>query len=257
MLDITIPELFFIFMIYAVLGWVWEVSYVFTRDWIVKKEAKFVNIGGPVGPYAPIYGVGLVLITLAMPYVIHFIESIGIEGVWSSLIQIITILLIATTLEYTASYVLEKIFNTRWWDYTTTLVHINGRVCMSSSLFFGIGGFFMYTYVNPLVLDVFANLSFVQLAIIFAIFYTIFLTDVVTKLAQLFKINPVVRTLGTVQKASSDRYNKIKQRVKNSRFVNGNGKNIIKEVKEELDEVTKNKSGEETKDNTEKEDKKD
>ena len=50
----------YIFFIYSILGWIMET----TRCWI--KSKKFVNRGFLIGPCIPIYGFGLVLLTLVL-----------------------------------------------------------------------------------------------------------------------------------------------------------------------------------------------
>ena len=37
---------------------------------------------------------------------------------------------IASILEYITSYVMEKLFNARWWDYSKNKLNINGRICL-------------------------------------------------------------------------------------------------------------------------------
>ena len=49
---------FFLFFIYAIIGWIVEVIYVFIID------KKLVNRGFLIGPYIPIYGVCATIMTL-------------------------------------------------------------------------------------------------------------------------------------------------------------------------------------------------
>ena len=45
--------------------------------------------------------------------------------------------------EYIVSWVLEQIYHTRWWDYTSMPINLNGRICLSGLLVFGLGGLFL------------------------------------------------------------------------------------------------------------------
>ena len=36
--------------------------------------------------------------------------------------------------EYIVSWVLEQIYHTRWWDYTSMPINLNGRICLSGLL---------------------------------------------------------------------------------------------------------------------------
>ena len=49
-----------LFTIYAIIGWLMEVSLSFIQ------HHKFVNRGFLIGPYCPIYGYGAILITLLL-----------------------------------------------------------------------------------------------------------------------------------------------------------------------------------------------
>ena len=37
-------------------------------------------------------------------------------------------------MEYLTSYLMENIFNARWWDYSNKPFNINGRICLSNAL---------------------------------------------------------------------------------------------------------------------------
>lgn len=61
------------------------------------------------------------------------------------------ITVIATILEYLASFLLESAFKLRWWDYTGYLLNINGRVCLVFSVFFGIAGIVFIKKIYPVM----------------------------------------------------------------------------------------------------------
>ena len=113
---------FLYFLIYSFLGWFWEVMLYIVRD------HKLVNRGFLNGPYCPIYGCGAVLfVLLAENFCSNPIVLFLLGG------------LIACVLEYITSYVLEKLFHARWWDYSDYKFHINGRVSLIGYVFFGLG----------------------------------------------------------------------------------------------------------------------
>lgn len=51
-------------------------------------------------------------------------------------------LVLCGTLEYITSWLMEKLFHARWWDYSQKRFNINGRVCASNLLAFGVMGVF-------------------------------------------------------------------------------------------------------------------
>lgn len=107
------------FYIYSFVGWFYE-SMLYTIN-----QKKFVNRGFLNGPYCPIYGSGAILFILA---------TNGIDNIF---LRFIAGGAIACVLEYITSYVLEKLFHARWWDYTPRKFNIRGRICLAGFLVFG------------------------------------------------------------------------------------------------------------------------
>lgn len=125
-----------IFFIYAIAGWVME------STMISIKNKKFVNRGFLIGPICPIYGYGVVLVTILLKkyqddIIATFFMSIIICGV----------------LEYLTSFFMEKIFNARWWDYSKRKFNINGRICLENLILFGIASCFIVYIVNPFIMQ--------------------------------------------------------------------------------------------------------
>lgn len=153
-------KLILLFFIYATLGWTIEVltKLVSTR--------KFINRGFLIGPYCPIYGIGGVVATLLLTkyknsFIITFIASIIIFG----------------SLEYFTSYLMEKLFKARWWDYSTKKYNINGRVCLETLIPFGILGCTAIYIVNPILFKFINRINPTTLIIIVVILSVLFIID--------------------------------------------------------------------------------
>ena len=82
-----------------------------------------------------------------------------------------------TILEYLTSYFMEKIFKARWWDYSQKKFNINGRVCLSTMLPFGILGMFVMYVSNPFLLGKIEMIPELPLNILFWSILVIFITD--------------------------------------------------------------------------------
>lgn len=124
-------------LIYSFLGWIVEVLYAYY------KRGHFVNRGFLYGPFCPIYGISITaIVTLLKPLeqnvFIIFIGSVAIT----------------TLAEYFTSSILEKFFDSKWWDYSNKKFNLKGRICLSFSLLWGIAGTIMYTLVNPQILNI-------------------------------------------------------------------------------------------------------
>lgn len=152
----NIQKLFLLFIIYSILGWAIEVI----NSLIVAK--KWVNRGFLIGPYCPIYGVGSILITLLIS------SKNDVIGVFLKSMAICSIL------EYSTSYIMEKLFKTRWWDYSKNKYNINGRICLETMSLFGIGGVLIVKFLSPtflydinLLSPIFINILAIVIAILF------------------------------------------------------------------------------------------
>lgn len=130
----NIYEFLWVFLVYAVLGWITEVIYAGVN------EGKFVNRGFLNGPYCPIYGLG-VLVVLAVLY--------PIREHW--VLLFLGSLLLTTALEFITGFILEKIFHNKWWDYTDVPFNICGYVCLKFSILWGLGCTFIIDIVHPMI----------------------------------------------------------------------------------------------------------
>ena len=117
------------FFIYSFLGWVLESVF----KTILQK--KFVNSGFVNGPFCPIYGFGALILYMFLDgfknnFVLVFVVGVFVFSVW----------------EYLVGYFLEKIFNTKYWDYSDERFNCQGRICLRMSLVWGLLGV-VFTYI--------------------------------------------------------------------------------------------------------------
>ncbi len=127
---------FMMFIIYSIGGWIMECTLG------VLQKHKFVNRGFLIGPYCPIYGVGVVSVSILLT---RFADNI--------ILLFFLATLICGTLEYLTSFIMEKIFKARWWDYSQRRFNINGRVCLETLIPFGIISVLVICFANPWILD--------------------------------------------------------------------------------------------------------
>lgn len=158
----TLCYYFLLFLMYAILGWIVEVI----NAYIQKK--KFVNRGFLIGPYCPIYGVGmLAIISLLQEYTGNYI------------VLFILSMTICMVLEYLTSYFMELIFKARWWDYSNKKFNINGRICLETAIPFGLGGMLIMYVINPIFVGFLNKLSDNTLLILGISLMTIFVIDLI------------------------------------------------------------------------------
>lgn len=175
----TIAIWFLIFVVYSFAGWVLEVilSLVYRK--------KFINRGFLVGPICPIYGTGAIALALLLKPD-------------ESLVAIACVAMVGgAALEYSASFIMEKLFRVRWWDYSEKPININGRICMSSTILFGIAGVLMIKFITPGLMGFFASLNATFVLITAAVLALGLVGDV---LLSLWLVLGVRVTVGTVQR---------------------------------------------------------
>ena len=112
-----------LFFAYATLGWCMETLYMGVR------ERRITNRGFLLGPCCPIYGAGMVGITLLFQ-----------DSHYSYWHVFFSIILLCSLLEYAVSALMERVFHTRWWDYHDMRFNIHGRICLETMLPFGLLG---------------------------------------------------------------------------------------------------------------------
>ncbi len=216
-------EILFLFMIYSMIGWLWETTYVSIR------LKKYVNRGFLRGPVVPIYGFGA---TIIMEFMNAYVVILPDNLFLNIILSMIGMSIVATTLEYATSYTMELAFGTRWWDYSNNFMNLNGRISLVPSLFWGIGGYFLWFVVNTPLMALYQALSIQQLTLVLTVFYTLFFIDAFFTLKDLIQFSKLLHTLSETSRDLLDQLSKQKEKAEDSFFVMIN--DIISDVKESL-----------------------
>ena len=182
-------KILFLFMTYAIIGWVWETPYVSIG------QKKYINRGFLRGPYIPIYGLACITIILTM----SVFQDFNQDRIGVILIQVMFISLVSAVWEYVTSWSLEVVFKTRWWDYSKHKFNLNGRIALDYTILFGIGGYILWRFINPLFLELYSNISGNLLVWIVTVFYLIFFIDSYLTLRDLFNLRSIVIKLNTLK----------------------------------------------------------
>ncbi len=148
------------FWIYSFLGWAVESTFCSIN------EQKVINRGFLSGPICPIYGFGALIVILCLtPFLSH------------PLFLFIDAVVLTSILEYFTSYLMEKLFHARWWDYSHHHFNLNGRICLATSLSFGGLSVFVMYFLHPSVVRLIGILSPFWQAASAALISVIFLAD--------------------------------------------------------------------------------
>ncbi|WP_026491477.1 putative ABC transporter permease [Butyrivibrio sp. XPD2002] len=227
-----VSQYFVEFILYSFLGWVWESIYC------TVKEKKWADRGFLFGPICPIYGscvVGASLVLVIFPRL-----SDPDFPVW---ILFILCYIGSAIAEFGTSWVLEKRFHARWWDYSKMPLNIQGRICVPVSCTFGIAGVLIIKYLLPLIAfarGLIPPLIYELLALCFAILFGADFAMTEVSLSQL--LEEVEKIHAEFNEKAQERYDKvaeipenIKNRIERSRaFIersNVNQKRIVDNIK--------------------------
>lgn len=160
------------FTIYSFIGWLCETIYCYPVN------NKFTNRGFLNGPFCPIYGVGALLLIMTLS---------GFEN--NYILIFIFGMILTSTLEYTTSYLMEKIFNAKWWDYSNKKFNLKGRICLGNSIIFGLMSviFMMFIHENVEKLIKYMPSSVVIFLGFVLLIY--FIIDLIITLISVMKLN--------------------------------------------------------------------
>lgn len=185
----TFFELLTYFVIYSFAGWVLESVF---RSIC---ERKIINTGFLNGPFCPIYGVGAIIMIVFLKgfkenIFLLFIMAFFVLSVW----------------EYVVGVFLEGVFHTKYWDYSEHKINLQGRVCLTNSIFWGILGIVFIRYIHPFVQG---KLAFVNLVWLKVIIYAVFVVVLVDAVISIVKIKNLKSTLEKIEELN----NQIKEKL--------------------------------------------
>lgn len=194
------------FIIYSFFGWVMESVF---RSII---EKKIINTGFLRGPFCPIYGIGAIIMLI-------FLERFQDRPI---LLFFIAITLL-TAWEYIVGVILEKLFNTKYWDYSNHKINFQGRICLTNSICWGFLGVGFVKYIHPFIQDLISKIDIQILYYSITIISIVMLVDLISTIV---KVKNIKMTLEKVDKINKE----IKEKLKEIR-------KISKEAEEEKDSI--------------------
>ena len=131
-------QFIFIFYMGCTLGWILE---LFFRRIV---HGKWVNPGLLIGPYLPIYGFGLTLMSI----IYALFKDVSLNPI----IIILLMGLIMTLIELIGGWIGLK-NNVRLWDYSDQWGNYKGIICPLFSAIWTAAGALYYYFLAPLVID--------------------------------------------------------------------------------------------------------
>ena len=113
--------------------------------------------------------------------------------------------LICSILEYFTSYIMEKLFKARWWDYSDKKYNLNGRICLENLVAFGVLGLVMMYLINPFFTKILGNISEVVLNSVAICLFVIYAVD---NIISYNVINSFKKAAGQIRKDNTEEITK-------------------------------------------------
>lgn len=210
-MDNQFLELLKYFIIYSMLGWVMESVF---RSIC---ERKLINTGFLKGPFCPIYGIGAIIMIVFLK---QFQDNIFLLFLMS--------FIVLTIWEYVVGVFLEKVFNTKYWDYSNHKVNFQGRICLTNSIYWGILGVVFICYIHPFISEKLLLVPEYIVNILAITIMVILIVDMVISILKLKNLSGALQKIEQLNLQIKEKLEEMKQ------FEKAGDKKLLKENLQEI-----------------------
>lgn len=185
MLEYSVLDYIFYFFFYSFIGWFFESCYCSIRP------KKWINRGFLRGPICPIYGTGGLVMMVCLLPLRHITENLY----FNELLIFIAGAVLCDIVEFMTSYIMEKLFNARWWDYSNKKFNIQGRICLTHTFYWGTCSCLFVFILEPIMnLYIVGQVSESSRNILTYIFLTVFAFDLLDTVIHALGIRSISST---------------------------------------------------------------
>ena len=188
--------LFLLLMLYSFLGWCGEMIYCSLGQRRLCEKRGFLN-----GPLCPIYGHGALLVLWVLD-----------GGAGGPILTFFGGMLLTTAVEYVTSYLMEKLFHMRWWDYSGHRFQLNGRVCLLNSTLFGLACVALCHVIHPRVMGPLRALFARGIALPLAlVLFAVYAADIVLSVRSAIRVGNRLEKLRALQEELQQKLEELRQ----------------------------------------------
>lgn len=226
-MEINAFNLLACFIVYSFLGWIMESIF---RSFC---EKKIINTGFLIGPMCPIYGAGSIIMITCMGWLQGRIIELFIISV-----------VILTFWEYIVGVFLEKVFQTKYWDYSDHKFNFQGRICLTNSILWGCLGVGFINIIHPFVWGVISG--FDQNVFAWIIYGTIALViiDTIISVIKVKNIKVDLKKVEDISEEIKEKLNEIKEITKEKSTekikIKENLQNVVENLKRKQARMSRN-----------------
>lgn len=160
---ISFHHLFWYFIIFSVLGLLIETLFCYITMGIIESRKGLLY-----GPFCPIYGIGAACLIYILDKYKNNNKKIFIYGA-----------IAGSVIEYVLSFGLEAIYGSRFWDYEYKPFNLNGRICLTFSIYWGILSLLLMKGIRPKIDNYIDKLSGKKAAILDSLLLIFLIIDVI------------------------------------------------------------------------------
>ena len=130
---ITINEIIWYLVIFSIIGLIVETLFCYFTTGVLESRKGLIY-----GPFCPIYGAGATILILLLNELKNEKIKLFIYGG-----------ICGSAIEYIISFGLESFYGTRFWDYSYLQFNLNGRICITYTIFWGILALLLILFIKP------------------------------------------------------------------------------------------------------------
>lgn len=217
-MEIDFLNILSIFIVYSFLGWIMESIF---RSFC---EKKIINTGFLIGPVCPIYGAGAIIMLICMGWLKGRIIEIFIFSV-----------VLLTFWEYVVGVFLEKVFKTKYWDYSHHKFNFQGRICLTNSILWGFLGAGFINIIHPFVWGVVDSFDKNIFNVIIFISTAIIVVDTIISVIKVKNIKVDLKKVEEINDEIKEKLSEIKEIAKEKSSekikVKENLQNVVEQLK--------------------------
>lgn len=175
--------MFHMFIFWAFIGWGIEVC------WMTLETGEYQNRGFLNMPICPIYGFGVIMVTVLFRPVSHTVIPL-----------FIVTSILCTAFELFVGLGMEKLFGARWWDYSHERYNYKGYICLKISILWGMGCVIVIRLVQPMV-EKFIDLMPVKVGLILILVWSVLIViDLISSICAVNKLNNRLKQIDEISK---------------------------------------------------------
>lgn len=162
-------------------------------------EKKIINTGFLKGPFCPIYGIGAIIMFL-------FLDNFENKPILLFLIGVV----ILTAWEYIVGVILEKLFHTKYWDYSDHKFNFQGRICLTNSIYWGILGVVFVKYIHPFVQSIISKVNSNIVIYTVTILAVVIVVDMIVSIIDVMNIKSRLEKIEELNKEIKEKLKELK-----------------------------------------------